>query len=65
MKFYLRYRVDGRITLEIDAPDDTTIEDIIEKGNELITEFEPGDVEDIDTELIYIENDSQNRIYES
>ena len=57
-------RVDGRVLVPVHAVDPKNHDAIIETANQIVSEMDFGELEDIDWKAIYIEGENGNRVYE-
>jgi len=59
------FRASARYIADVYADKDAPVEDVIEMGNEKFQEADIGDLEDVDGEAVYVEDDNGRRIWEN
>ena len=61
-KYYVKFKVDARYVVEVDAD---TLEEAKEKGEYEFSGADFGEAEDIDGEIIIVENENGDFLYEN
>lgn len=64
-KIFVTMTVTAQYTFEEEVSDNDSIEDMLSKANERFFEADFGDAEDIDGEVVTIEDEKGNCIYEN
>lgn len=59
------FRASARYIADVYVVKGTHVEDIIDMGSEMFQEADIGDLEDVDGEAVYIEDENGNRIWEN
>lgn len=60
-KYYIKFKVDARYVVEVEA---NTLEEAKEKGKSEFSDADFGEAEDIDGEIISVENENGDFLYE-